>query len=101
MSPSRTYEPADVVSETGAALIGITQLVMILFPLAIPLLVVTAAAAAVLALPVVALALAAALVAGPFLAIRWVWRRLSRHPLRRAGTAPRRVMEVDPKLTRT
>jgi hypothetical protein len=83
MSPDRSYEPIGVVSEIGATLTGIGQLVMILFPFAIPLLILTAAAGAVLALPLVALAVAAALVAGPFLAIRCVWRRVTRHSFRR------------------
>ena len=82
MSPDRSYEPIGVVSEIGATLTGIGQLVMILFPFAIPLLILTVVAGAVLALPLVALAVAAALVAGPFLAIRWIWRRVTRHSFR-------------------
>lgn len=93
MSPNRSIEPSTLVGEIGATLTGIGQLVMILFPFAIPLLILTAAAGAVLALPLVALAVAAALVAGPFLAIRWVWRRLARHFVRRPASlvAPSRA----------
>jgi hypothetical protein len=86
MSPDRSYEPIDVASDIGATLTGIGQLVMILFPFAIPLLILTVAAGAVLALPLVALAVVAALLAGPFLAIRWIWRRVTWHSFRpRAG----------------
>jgi membrane protein implicated in regulation of membrane protease activity len=98
MSPNSSIEPSTLVGGIGAALTGIAQLVMILFPLAIPLLVLTAAAAAVLALPLVALAVAAALVAGPVLAIRWIWRRFAEHFVRRPASLvhqPRRGGRVD------
>jgi hypothetical protein len=72
-----------LASGIGGGLAGIGILVMALSPFAVPGLVLTAAAVAILALPLVALALAAALVAGPFLAIRWLWRQLARHSIRR------------------
>jgi hypothetical protein len=79
MNPNRSIEPSALAGEVGAILTGITQLLMILFPFAFPLLILTVAAGAILALPLVALAMAAALVAAPYLAVRWIWRRLAGH----------------------
>lgn len=75
MSPKRSIDSTNFVSEIVALLAGGGILTMLLFPFAVPLLVLTAAAAAVLALPLVPVAL----VVGPYLAIRSIWRHLPGH----------------------
>jgi hypothetical protein len=68
----------DLAGGVGAALTGIGILVMVLFPFAVPALLLTVALAAPLVLPVAVLAVAAALVTGPLLAIRAIARRVAR-----------------------
>jgi hypothetical protein len=75
MSRNRSIDKSNFVSEIVALLAGTGILTMLLFPFAVPLLLLTAAAAAVLALPLVALGL----VVGPVLAIRSIWRHWPRH----------------------
>ena len=70
----------DLAGGVGAALTGIGILVMVLFPFAVPALLLTVALAAPLVLPVAVLAVAAALVAGPLIAIRGIARRIAGHP---------------------
>ncbi|MDQ3933170.1 MAG: hypothetical protein M3340_00910 [Actinomycetota bacterium] len=64
-----------LAGDIGAALTGIGILLMVLFPFAIPALLLAAVLAAPLVLPVAALAIAAALAAVSFRAIRWLARR--------------------------
>ena len=78
MSPDRGVETISLVSAIGGGLVGTGIWVMALFPFAVPLLLLTAAAAVILALPIVALGVVAALVAAPFVAIRWIWRQFAR-----------------------
>ena len=95
MSNKRIDEPVSLaVGDIAAALTGIGILVMVLFPLAIPALVLAAALAAPFVVLVAALAVAAALVVGPFLAIRRMARRSAgrfRSRSRRFGRPDRAV----------
>lgn len=79
----------DLASGVGAALTGIGILVMVLFPFAVPALLLTVALAAPLVLPVEVLAVAAALVACPCLAIRGIARRVAARPGRSVTFARR------------
>jgi hypothetical protein len=63
-----------VAGDVGAGLTGVGILLMVLFPFAIPGLLLAAVLAAPLVLPVAVLAIAAALVAGSSRAIRWLAR---------------------------
>jgi hypothetical protein len=79
-------DPADLARELSTWAVGLGIIAVALFPLAVPLVALTALAA----LPLVLLALVVALLALPFLAIRGLVRRVRAH--RRAadgvGTSP-------------
>jgi cobalamin biosynthesis protein CobD/CbiB len=87
MSPNRSTDSTNFVSEVAALLAGGGILVTVLFPFALPLLILTAAAAAVLALPLVALGL----VVVPLLAIRSIWRHSAAAIGRSRSARPDRV----------
>jgi hypothetical protein len=77
MTTTRTAESAALTGVAGA-LTGVGILTMALFPLAIPILVLTAVFVAPLVILPVAAALPVAIVAGVVLAIRAIGRRLGR-----------------------
>jgi membrane protein implicated in regulation of membrane protease activity len=82
----------DVVEGTSGVLVAAGIVTMALFPLALPILALTAIALLPLALPFLAAVLVAALVAAPILLARRVARRATLRPLepeqrRRARTA--------------
>jgi uncharacterized membrane protein len=83
-----------VVEGTSAALVGIGVLVLALFPLAIPLLALTAVALIPLLVPVLALALVGAVLAAPALLVK----RLSRHRRDALRTHPANVKVVGREL---
>ena len=76
--------------DVAAALTGIGVLLMVPFPFAIPALLLTAVLVAALVLPIAVLAIAAALLVGPFLAIRRIARRVAGHSVRPSVTFVRR-----------
>ena len=76
-------DPADLARELSEWAVGLGIIAVALFPLAVPLVALTALAA----LPLVLLALVAALLALPFLAIRGLVRRVMAHRRAADGVA--------------
>jgi len=78
----------DAVSEGGGVLASLGIIVMVLFPFAIPGLVLVALVAVPLLVVGLVAALAAAVVAGPVLAIRALRRRIATRPGRLTPVPP-------------
>jgi hypothetical protein len=75
----------EVIEEASTWGVGLGMLIMVLAPLSIPFLALTAVALIPLVLPLVALALVAALVAAPVLMVRRLGRMIRRS---RSASAP-------------
>ena len=87
---SKAHSTNEVVSGASVALVGLGIVTFALFPLALPILILTAAATIPLLLPVVAIGLVLAVVAAPILLVR----RLS------GGRGSRREMRTARDLIR-
>lgn len=86
--PTSATDAAAVASGAGGALVGAGILTFVLFPFAIPFLLLTAVFAAPLLIVPLALALPVAIAAGAAAAIRAIGRRLTRGD-RRSEPLPR------------
>jgi hypothetical protein len=73
-SESKALKRAEVVDEVSKWTVGLGIVVLALFPLSIPILVLTAVALVPLLVPVLALGIVAGVVAGPVLLVRRILR---------------------------
>jgi hypothetical protein len=97
MGKAHRHSMAEVADETTTLLVAGGQVMLILFPLALPILALVAVAALpFLVVPLVGV-LGAALVAAPFLIVRGVGRRLLRG-MRRTGAGERRASPAHQRL---
>jgi hypothetical protein len=77
---SRTIDNREMVDELSKWGVGLGIVVVALFPLSIPILILTAVALVPLLVPVLALGIVAAIVAGPVLLVRRILRSRRRRP---------------------
>ena len=78
MNTERAYRRAEVADEVSKWTVGLGIVVMALFPLSLPILILTGLALAPLLLPLLAVGLVAAVVAVPVLLVRGLARRVGR-----------------------
>jgi hypothetical protein len=90
MGQPTTPSSAEVANELSTWAVGGGILIFALFPLALPIIALTAVALIPLAIPLVVLALVGGLVAVPVLAWRRLWRRSGRRSPARRPRAPER-----------
>lgn len=77
-SESTSHRSIEVVNGTSVGLVGIGIVTIALFPLALPILILTAVSLIPFLVPVVALAVVAAAIALPVMLVRGLWRRANR-----------------------
>jgi uncharacterized membrane protein YbhN (UPF0104 family) len=88
---------AEVANELSTWAVGGGIITFALFPLALPIIALTAVALIPLAIPLVALALVGGLIAVPVVAWRWLWRRSGRRSsARRARGQERSALPTEP-----